>query len=810
MTSPMRPLPPTELRRSCDSGQFDFATTADLEPLEEIIGQDRAIEAIDYAVALDAPGYNVFVLGRNGTGRHTLVESTLKRTAAALTAPSDWCYVNNFDDPQKPGVLEFPAGAGVRFCRDMRAFIEEARVTLVAAFDSEEYQARRRAIETDFQDGQNAVMQRVQEQARERGVRIIQGPTGLVFAPLRDGEVLDPEAFGKLPETEQDEIRGAMQEVGRLMQQAMADAPKRIRDTRKAAFELDRETVSFAVGTLVDDLVSEYSGQNDVVAFLESLRTDLIEHHALLSNAADPEAPESAGEGPGPGRMATAVIENRYAVNVLVTHPPENGAPIVVEDHPSFARLTGRIEHRVSLGALSTDFTLIRGGALHQANGGYLVVEARRLLSEAFAWETLKRTLKSGHIRIESAAEMYSLSSTTSLDPDPVPLQLKVILIGDPQIYYLLQSADPEFGELFKVVADFDERMLRNDDTTRLFARAIASIIGNEGLRHADRDAVLRLIEESSRYANDSERLSSEIARTADMLRESDYCASRRGSGTMAAVDVQSALEARDRRVGRLRERVLEEINRDTILIATAGERIGQVNGLAVLQLGESTFGRPSRITARVALGAGKVIDIERESDLGGSLHSKGILILSGYIAAHYGADTPLSLSATIAFEQSYSGVDGDSASSAELYALLSAISGIPLHQGFAVTGSVNQFGEVQAIGGVNEKIEGFFDVCAGRGLTGDQGVLIPRSNVKHLMLRPRVVEACAAGQFAIYAVETVDQGLALLSGVDAGVKDPDGEYPEGTFNGKVRARLRELAQYRRNFAAKNDEDKQP
>jgi lon-related putative ATP-dependent protease len=799
-----------QLYRTCEIPDFDFDTTDDLEPMEGVLGQRRAVDAINYAIAMEMDGHNVFVMGRSGTGRRTLVESTLKQIARGRPVPSDWCYVNNFPEPEKPTAIELPAGTGIALCRDMKAFIEEVRTTLAATFESEDYRTRRQAIEQEFQDEHGDAMKGVQKQARRRGIRIMQGPSGVIFAPVRNGEVLDPSAFEKLPEKERNELQSAMEEVGHLMQQAMEDMPRRVRQMRDEIHQLDHQTISFAIGSLTKDLLSRYDAHARVVEFLEALEKDLIDHQALIGKSLEAESPFIAmmGESSGP-EAGISSLTRRYGVNVLVHRDPSGGAPVIIEEHPSHSHLIGRIEHRAQMGALSTDFSLIRGGALHEANGGYLVLEAERVLTEPFAWQSLKQALKSHRIRIESIGEMYALSSTTSLDPDPIPLDVKVILIGEPRIYYLLQRLDPEFAELFKVLADFDDRMVRDDVSQRDFARVITTIVRQDELLPIERAAVCRLIEESSRVASDRERLSTEIARTEDLVRESHYWAKQRSGSAIGPLDVEAALESREHRTGRIRERVLEEITRETILIETKGARVGQINGLAVMQLGETAFGRPNRITVRIALGVGKVIDIEREAELGGPLHSKGVLILSGFIASNYIIDQPLSLSATIAFEQSYSGVDGDSASSAELYALLSAIAEVPLKQSFAVTGSINQYGEVQAIGGVNEKIEGFFDVCQARGLTGEQGVLIPRSNLKHLMLRRRVIDAVEAGTFNIYAVETVDQGMAILTDLEPGEKDDGGSYPEGSLNRRICESLKRLAENRRGFAAGSDEAKE-
>jgi lon-related putative ATP-dependent protease len=500
----------------------------------------------------------------------------------------------------------------------------------------------------------------------------------------------------------------------------------------------------------------------------------------------------------------------RYGVNLLVDNAQADGAPVVVEDHPAYVHLIGRIEHRAQLGTLVTDFHLIKPGALHRANHGYLVLDARKVLLEPFAWSALKETLRSGSICIESLGQAYSLVSTVSLEPEPIPLQLKVVLIGERMLYYLLEALDPEFSELFKVAADFDDRMPRSAENQRLLAQHLGTVARREGLKPLHRSAVARVIEESARYAGDAERLSAEVRRAADIVREADSFASQQGNDVIVVEDVQVAIDARDHRQSRVRDRLREEILRGTLLIDTEGLKDGQINGLAVSQVGQYTFGHPTRITARLTVGSGKVIDIEREVELGGPLHSKGVLILSGFLASHYVTDRPLSFSATLVFEQSYGGVEGDSASSAELYALLSTLARVPIKQSLAVTGSVNQYGQVQAIGGVNEKVEGFFDICDARGLTGEQGVIIPMANVKHLMLRRKVVDAVAGGKFHVYPVETIDQGMERLFGMNAGERDQRGEFPQGTINYRITQRLMELAEHRRVFVSGHGEEQGP
>ena len=671
----------------------------------------------------------------------------------------------------------------------MEHLVEELRTAIPATFESENYRQRRQDIEEEFRERQDKVLTELQRQAQERGLALIRTPMGLAFAPTREGEVISPEEFQKLPPAEQERVQADVSALQEALQKSLSQLPQWDRERRAKLKELNQEVGMFAVGHLIEELRQMYLDLPAVLAYLTSVQQDVIDNLDEFLGITDtpPAAPTEASP---PRPPITASFFRRYQVNVIVDHSGATGAPVIYEDHPTVQNLVGRIEHMAHMGTLVTDFNLIKAGALHRANGGYLILDARRVLLQPFAWDELKRALRSREIRIEVLGQTLSLVSTVSLEPAPIPLDVKVILLGERMLYYSLYEADPDFGELFKVAADFEDQMDRTADNHLLYARMIGTIARQEGLRPLDRTAVARVIEQSARLAGDAEKLSTHMHSIADLLREADYWAGEAQHHVIAATDVQRAIDAQIRRLDRVRERTQEEIQRGTILIDTQGAAVGQVNGLSVLSMGQFAFGRPSRITARVRLGRGEVVDIEREVALGGPIHSKGVLILSAYLGARYAADRPLSLSASLVFEQSYSGVEGDSASSAELYALLSALADLPVKQGLAVTGSVNQRGQVQPIGGVNEKIEGFFDTCRAQGLTGEQGVLIPASNVKHLMLRHDVVAAVAAGQFQVYAVETIDQGIEILTGVLAGERDASGEFPVGSVNQRVEARL--------------------
>ena len=806
-------LPAGSLFTPCDADELDFATTAELEPLDEAIGQQRAAEAVHYAMGMRHAGYNLFAFGPTGTGKYDFVRSYAERIAAGWEAPPEWCYVHNFAEPHKPRAIRLPPGKARPFHDDTRQLIDELRHAIPAAFEAEEYRNRKNVIQEQFKERQEERFNALQARARERDVALIRTPVGLALAPIKDGEVLGPKEFEQLSAEERHRRASDSEALQKELEAFLGEIPGWEKEQREQIKTLNRETTMFAVGHLIDELKKRWAEFAAVLAHLDAVRDDVIDNadDFLPQEQSGPQLMlASADRGQGGGGPF-----RRYTVNVLVEQTlrgegagPAEGAPVIYEDHPTQPNLVGRIEHMAQFGTLVTDFTLIKAGALHRANGGCLIVDARKLLMHAYAYETFKRALRSGCIRIESPAESLGWTSTTTLEPEAIPLDLKVVLLGDPTIYYLLTFYDPEFSELFRVGADFGGRMDRGGGNTGRYARLIGGIVKNAGVRPFDRSAVARIVEQSARIAGDAEKLSTHMDTLDDLVRETDYWAGDAGAEVATAAHVDAAIAAKIFRSDSLRERIQEEIRRETIVIETEGARVGQVNGLAVIQLNHFAFGRPSRISCRVRLGKGEVIDIEREVALGGPLHTKGVLILASYLGTRYASEQPLSLSASLVFEQSYGGVDGDSASSAELYALISALAEIPIRQSLAVTGSVDQQGRVQAIGGVNEKIEGFFDVCAARGLRGDQGVLIPAANVKHLMLRKDVVEACAEGRFAVYGVANIDEGIEILTGIPAGRPDDAGAYPIGTVNRAVALRLARFASVARRLA--RDERRRP
>jgi len=785
---PGKPLPAQALYRSCDPGQLSFETTESLEDLNETPGQERAVEAIHFATGIEVDGHNVFVLGPPGAGRHTFVRYFLEKIAAGHPTPSDWCYVYNFDDPRQPKTLKLPAGIGKNLRVDIANAIEDAQTAIPAAFESEDFQLQSEAITDEFKEQQEQAFKAVEKMAQERDINLIQTPNGIAFIPMREKEVINPEEFEKLSEEKKDNIHKDIEELTGQLQRVMRAAPKHARKMRQKLRQLEHDVTGLAVTGLIDELRQKYKEIPPVIEHLAGMQADIVDNVSLFLKPAD-------GHGL-PAQMREmlhskeSVAIQRYAINLLVDRSECEGVPVVFEDKPSFAELIGKIEYEAEFGSLVTNFNLIRPGSLHRANGGYLVLDAAKVLSYPLAWEGLKRAVKSRQLQVRSIGDDIGLVSTVSLEPQPIPLELKVILIGERIHYYLLDRYDPEFSELFKVAADFEDRIDRNQQSVEQRARVLATVIRQENLKHLDRGGMARLVEESSRHAGDNEWLSADIRQSADILREAHYRASHNGNNTIGAADVQQAIDARIHRASRYRDRMQEGILHDILRIDTTGVSVGQVNGLAVMQLGGFSFGRPQRITATVSLGSGKVIDIEREVELGGPLHSKGVLILTGFLGSHYVTDRPLSLSASLVFEQSYGGVDGDSASAAELCVLASALAEVPIKQSLAITGSLDQHGKIQAIGGVNEKIEGFFDICSKRGLSGDQGVLIPLANVRHLMLRGDVIEAVECGQFHVYPVAHVDQCLEILTGIPAGERDENGEFPDDSVNYKIRERL--------------------
>lgn len=795
----MKALDPKSLYNACDLATLDFETSDDLKELEEIAGQDRALEALRFGVGVRHEGYNLFVMGPSGMGKSSATRQYLEQQAAGKKPPDDWCYVNNFEYPQKPKLLRLPAGMGKALRADIHALIEDLLSVMPSAFESDQYRIRNEEIESNLEDRREQALQELTEEAEAHQVRLVRTPRGFSFQPVKDGEVITPDDYLKLPEKERKKVEEIVAVLQEKLEEIIRQFHRWKRDSRQEIRELNRELAKSVVGTLIDELKIKHQAFPAVCEYLDAFEKDVIEHTYDFLNV---EA-QAAGEGGG-----AVDIESfgRYEINILVDNCEQKGLPVIYEDNPTLDRLVGRVEHVAQMGTLTTDFRLIKPGALHCANGGFLIIDIVKLLTQPFAWAGLKRALSTHEIRIQSLGQMLSIISTVSIEPEPIPLELKVVLLGERLLFYLLLEYDPEFPGLFKVAADFENSMDRSGENQSVYAQIIATIVHRKKLRPFGREAVARVIEHSARLAHDAEKLSNHLLSVSNLMCEADHWASESDDKVVEKKHVQQAIDAQIRRADRLRERIYEEIERGTILIDTDGEKVGQVNGLSVADLGNFAFAQPSRITATARLGHGDVVDIEREVELGGAIHSKGVMIVSAFLGERYARNQPLSLSASLVFEQSYGGVEGDSASVAELCALLSVLADAPIRQGMAVTGSVNQHGQIQAIGGVNEKIEGFFDVCALKGLTGKQGVIIPESNVKHLMLRANVVASAEEGKFHIFPVSTVDEAIELLTGVTAGELNEEGLYPEGSINSRVQLRLEELSKLRHEFGESEKE----
>jgi lon-related putative ATP-dependent protease len=778
-----RRLKAEELRAVCDASLLPFRSTAELPTLEGMIGQDRALGATTFGIGMRHHGYNLFVLGPAATGKSRTMRRVLARTAQDEPTPPDYAYVYNFADPYRPMALELPAGRGRELRDEMVRLGEECRARLPRVFEGEEFERRKSRIVEDIGSRQQTLVDALEAEAREAGFAVLRTPHGLAIAPAPRGEPLAPEEFAALPESQ----REGIQARGRALEERLETTLRQLRllerEARASHEKLVSETAAAAIRPLVREIREQFASIDAVGRYLDQVEQDLIDHAAEFRRLEE-------GKSGLPFLPPPGAFMDRYQVNVLVDRSGARGAPVVFEQNPTHRNLLGRIEHHVQFGTLVTDFTLIRPGALHQANGGYLILEAKDVLVAFLAWDTLKKALKSRSIRMEEPLEEFRQVSATSLAPEPIPLAVKVVLIGSPFLYYLLHALDEDFRELFKVKVDFDDSLPRTSEFELLLARFIGSACQEEALLPFAAEGVAKLIEHASRMVAHQQRLTSRLGELLDLIRESAFWAKQRGHPSVTAEDVSHAIAQKIYRANLVEERIGRMISEGTLLIDCDGEAVGQVNGIAVLALGDYAFGKPSRITARTYTGEPGVMDIEREAKLGDPAHTKGVMILTGFLAGRYAREHPLALSASIAFEQHYEEIEGDSASSAELYALLSSLAGIPLAQHLAVTGSVNQRGEIQPVGGINEKIEGFFDVCRGRGLTGRQGVLIPDGNVRHLMLREDVIQAVKDGRFNIHTVGTVDDGIALLTGREAGERGPDGRFPEGSFNAAVEQAL--------------------
>lgn len=783
----------SRLWEACLPSLFSFDTTAELPDDVSIIGQERAVRGIEFGLDIASFGFNIYALGFSGTGRTTTLRAFLSRRAAREPVPPDLVYVNNFSDSNSPRAITLPAGSAVALRSSMVELIDDLFVEIPRAFESDEYERQREKILRGMSEKRNELFSQLEHTVNEQGFTLLKTATGLGIAPVLNGQVLTPEAYQRLDPT----TREGIEERQSVLQGTMAKTMRSIRDLEKTAKrsleEFDREIADSVVNHHIQELVREYSQHEELAEYLAEVHADVVAHVEGFRNEEDSSDGLAAALRSG-GREA---LSNRYKVNVLVDHSLQSGSPVIIEPNPTHGNLLGRIEHRAEFGALVTDFSMIKAGALHRANGGYLVVETRGLLSNPLSWEALKRALKNRQIRMEEIGTQFQTVSTVTVEPEPVPLEVKVILVGDALTYYLLHDVDEDFQKLFKVQADFGVDFDRTPEACQDYARFVAARCHQEGLLHFDASAVASVVEHGSRLADHQRKLSTRFGVVADLVREASFWAKRQNRSCTTAEDVERAIEEKKHRSNRAQEKVLELIAEGTIRVDVEGDKVGQINGLSVLTMGHHRFGKPSRITVRTYAGKAGVLSVEREAKLSGPIYNKGVLTLAGYLGGKYALKKPLGLTASISFEQMYDEIEGDSASSAELYALLSSLAGLPIKQGLAVTGSVDQQGSIQPIGGVNEKIEGFFEVCRQHGLSGEQGVLIPHQNLRNLMLEASVRDAVERGEFHIHAIHTIDEGLEILLGVPAGELQEDETYPAESVHARAMQQLARLANQR-------------
>lgn len=787
-------LSPEDLIWICDPAQFEFRSTEELPPLEGTIGQDRALTALEFGLGIQNDGFNIFILGEPGTGRSSTIKKMLQKRAKGEPVPNDWCYVHNFDNNDRPRCIHLPMGKGNELYKDVENLVSHLIERLPKIFESKEYEQQKNRITSEYQEKNKELFQELESEAEQKGFLLQRTVSGLVLVPTREGHPISQKEYEELS----DEEKKDLDERGGRLQERLNEVLRMVREHEKGMQEamanMEKDVLLFTMGHLFEDLEEKYREFPAVLEHFDRCKKDILDRLDEFR----PSQPQIAIPGLKVGGQEPSF--DRYRVNLFLDNSSLEGAPVIYEPNPTYFNLFGRIEHVIQAGTATTNFTMIKPGALHRANGGYLILDCREVLINIFSYEALKRCIRNGEIKIEDLAEQFRLIATVSLKPQPIPLNCKIILIGTSLLYYLLYQLDIDFRKYFKVKADFDRMMKNTWENVQQYALFIAAKCKEEGLLPFDVTGVARVVEFSARLIEDKNRLSSRFLDIADLIREAGFYARQQGRSLVAKEHVDLAIDAKIYRCNKMEERIQEAIEEGTLLVDTKGTVAGQVNGLSVYLAGDYSFGRPSRVTVRTFLGKGGMINIEREAKLSGPIHDKGVLILAGFFGDRYAQDKPLSLAASICFEQSYAGVEGDSASSTELYGLLSSLAGLPVRQGVAVTGSVNQRGQLQPIGGANEKIEGFYAVCKTKGLTGEQGVIIPRANVKNLMLKPEVVEAVDQGRFHIWAVDHVDQGIEILTGVPAGERQPDGTWPEDTVNYRVDKRLREMAEALRKF----------
>lgn len=797
-------IPAEKLKWTCSPEQFMFNNTSEVPPLEGTIGQERGVDAIDFGLNIKTQGFNIYVSGISGTGKTSTIKSYVERLAQTQKIPPDWCYVYNFSNPDTPLSINLPAGEGSIFVKDMEDFIETCKTEISRAFESEEYEKRRDKLTGKFKSQRDAILKELEEEAGQKGFAIQITPVGMVSVPAVDGKPMSSEEYEKLDEQKKKEIEEEGKKLETKMNQSLLKIKKIEKEMKEKICGLDRDIALFAIGHHLQEIKSKYKDYPKVSKFLEDAGNDIV------NNAEEFRATAPKKELPFEIKIPSPEVSffNRYKVNLIVDNSKTKGAPVIFEMNPTYYNLFGAIEYQVQMGAMLTDFTMIKSGAIHRANGGYLIVRVFDVLTNFLSWEALKRTLRSREARIENLGEQFRAYPTTTLKPEPIPIDVKVVLIGNPYIYYLLHAYDEEFEKLFKVKSDFDTRMDRTKEHINKYASFISARCKEENLKHFDKTGVAKVVEYGAWLAGDQEKLSTRFLEIADIVSESSFWTTKENSEYVSSEHVKKAIQEKIRRSNLIEEKIQEFIENGIIMIDTDGEVVGQVNGISIYEVGDYSFGKPSRITARAFVGRAGIVDIERETKMSGRIHTKGVMILSGYLGGKYGHNKPLSLSASLCFEQLYEEVEGDSASCAELCALLSSISEVSIKQGIAITGSVNQKGEIQPIGGVNQKIEGFFDVCKAKGLNGEQGVIIPHQNVRNLMLKDEVIQAVKDGKFHIYAIKNVDDAIEILTGMKAGKQDSRGNFEKGTFNYKVDMRLKELGKIYKESAEKEEPKK--
>jgi len=793
-----------QLRSFCEQADFNFKTTDDIPDFEGMVGQERAIEALSFAVEINRPGYNMYLMGSTGLGKHTLLKRFLDEASIEQNAADDWCYVFNFDDPQKPKAINLPAGQGRDFRDDMRQLVKDLQTAIPSAFESEQYYTRQQEVRNSLQERTHSAFNSLAEESKQHDVIFLRSDEELTFSAAKNGKKLSPEEYEKLSKKEKNHFDKIIAELEERLNNLIRLRNQWQKEARDKITEINRDVGMFAAAHLIEEVKAKYKEIKAITNYLMDVQEDVING---LYEFREQEHAEINFEG-----SEDYFGFQHYEINLIVDNKHNHNSPIVFEDNPMHQNLLGCVEYMSQMGSQVTDYRFIKSGALHKANGGYLIIDAHKLLSQPYSWEALKRVLVAKEINIQSLGDAAGLLNTVSLEPEPIPLDVKVILVGNRSLYYALEEDDPEFSELFKIEVDFSESIECSKESLNQYAQLIATLIRKNKLAAFEQEAVKRVIEYGMRQIEDTTQLSTHMHSMVDLLIESAHWAKKENKSKskfqiVQRKDVQTAIDKQIYRADRSRDRIYDEIKKGTIRIDVRGEKVATVNGLFVIETGRLEFAQPARITANVRIGDGDIIDIEREVELGGALHTKGVLILSSYLGAHYATSKPLSLSASLVFEQSYGSVDGDSATVGELCALVSAISQAPLKQSFAITGSADQHGNVQAIGGINEKIEGFFDICSQQGLTGKQGVILPASNIPHLILRDDVIDAIENEQFALYAIDRVDEAIALLTGLTAGERNAEGEFPEDSVNYKVEQRLLEMAELKHDDHNKDDHE---